>query len=1164
MADKLTPQQEMAVNNQGGNLLVSAAAGSGKTKVLVDRLLRYITNPNDPANIDEFLIITYTKAAAQELRGKIAVKLTQAVSESAHGKHLRRQMQLLHRTKISTVHAFCADILREYAFELGIPGDFRVADENECKQMRLEVMTQLLEEEYRTANKDSPFFAFINDQGFGRDDRQIPKILLKLYDSARCHLNPQKWLDGCVENTASLDITDVSQTIWGRYLMDDLFSYLDMQIEAIGVCYEQAKAAGFSPKLVDLLLRTLEQLQYLRQSETWDQLISRKNIAYGTLTIAKSCPEPELGARIKAVRNACKDSLTKRLKRFASESSVILEDMAKTAPSVQEMVRLVNKFSDAYQRMKQSRRVMDFGDLEHEILSLLLDSSGRPKKVADQIGSRFREVMVDEYQDSNEVQDAIFSALTHERRNCFMVGDVKQSIYQFRLADPTIFLKKYQEYVDAEKAQAGQGRKVMLSANFRSGGDVLKSVNDIFRLCMCPNVGGLYYGEEEALREGIPHNPLGEPEVELWAIDVQEKTYPEEAAFVAKRIRELTDGSHFVRQGDQLRPITPEDIVILLRSPGSIGKYYMEALEKVGIRCTSGGGEDLLKTQEIASLRALLQTISNPRQDIPLIATMASPVFGFTADELAKIRCCFRGGCMYDALLASSDRKAINFLETLKQLRIKSKLISLPELIKWIFLTTKMDRVFGAMDGGAVRIENLYTFYSMISGMEGNGRNDLDAFLEHLVALEEKGLVVNRDPAATGVTMMSIHKSKGLEFPVVFVCGLSKRFNQEDAKAQVLCNTDLGLGMSVVDRERRLRYPSLAKSAIAKKVMADGISEELRVLYVALTRARDRLIMTYASDSLQKDLAELVGCMDVSKPELMSADVICAGEWVLMAALRRSEAGALFQLGGKPLNTALGDPVWKIGVVCQDVQKSAVEAEEEAPVQERWDISHLRHCLQFTYPHLDLTITPSKRTPTQQKGRVKDEEVILDTPAVADQRRQRHSDGAERGTAMHLAMQHLDYQKTATREEINAQLDELVQQQILTFEQRKMVNVDRIVTLFKTQLGQTLRRHESQVNREFKFSVLDRKEYPGMPQEDRVLIQGVVDCIIVEDDGITIVDFKTDYVTEDTLPEKLGRYQDQMNAYANAMRRIYERRVKKCYLYFFGIGQAIEATLKTT
>ena len=679
MAEKLTPQQAQAVHDRGGKLLVSAAAGSGKTKVLVDRLLTYLKDPVTPANLDDFLIITYTKAAASEVRGKIAAKLTEAIAADPDNRHLQRQMQRLFLTKISTVHGFCSDILREYAYRLDISADFRVADENECREIRESVLAELLDRAYEAASDNENFRAFVDTQGLGRDDRLVAEIVLKVYDSARCHLDPEGWLSDCLATTEVTSVEDAGETVWGKYLMEDFFSYLDCQIAVMKKCAELAERSENMEKPAINLRDTLYQLEHLRQSAVWDEIVSRKDIDYGRLTFPRKGIDETAAQQIKACRAACKKGMEKYLRRFADDSAQILQDLSESAAGARGLVELVQQFGADYDKAKRSRRVLDFGDLEHKVLDLLLGTKRTgATAAAREIGQRFREIMVDEYQDSNGVQDAIFTALTQQNQNCFMVGDVKQSIYQFRLADPGIFLEKYHSYVPADNAQPREGRKVLLSANFRSGGEVIEAVNDVFETCMSNAVGGLIYGEEEKLREGIPHTAL-EGAVSLYGIEVREDTYGEESAFVAAKIQELLDGTHLIRDGERMRAIEPEDIVILLRSPGSVGIQFQLALERLGIRCTSGGGTDLLQTEEIGTLRSLLQTIANPRQDIPLVGTLASPIFGFTADDLASFRSRNKKCSIYDALLLDEGEKARKFVRILNVLRQEARMNTVAE-----------------------------------------------------------------------------------------------------------------------------------------------------------------------------------------------------------------------------------------------------------------------------------------------------------------------------------------------------------------------------------------------------------------------------------------------------------------------------------------------------
>ena len=1167
MADKLTPQQAEAVRNRGGKLLVSAAAGSGKTKVLVDRLLSYLTDPVDPADLDEFLIITYTKAAASELRGKIAAKLTERIALEPENRHLQKQMQRLFLTKISTVHGFCSDMLREYAYRLDIPADFRVADENECREIRETVMADLLDRAYSELGDDADFQAFVDTQGLGRDDRLVPDILEKVYNSAMCHQDPDAWLDKCLADAQVDVITDASETVWGGYLMEELFSYLDSQIRAFQLCIADAESSGGLDNVCKNLNTILAQMEELRNCTTWDALVKLGTVDYGRLVCPRKNVDLDLCERIKAVRNGCKKGLDKKLSAFANPSAQILGDLQQSAAGTRGVIALVKQFRRDYDQAKKVRRCLDFSDLEQKSLDLLLGKSRtNPSAAAEEIGRRFREVMVDEYQDSNRVQDAIFNALTRKKQNCFLVGDVKQSIYQFRLADPSIFLEKYHSYAFAGEEEPGAGRKVLLSHNFRSGPEVIDGVNAVFGTCMGPRVGGLYYTEAEALREGVPHDPLPDTAVELYGIEVENDAYAEEAEFVADRIKTMLQNQTLIRDGNDLRPVTPEDIVILLRSPGSVGFRFQQALENRGIRCSTGGGSDLLQTQEIGTLRSFLQTIVNPRQDIPLLSTLASPIFGFTADDLAVIRGNKRGGSIYDALLASDLPKAEAFLETLRTLRREAAMGTLTELLQKVFTLTRLDSIYAACPNGEAKSANLQTFYRLAAAFEAGNLRSLPQFLEHLDAMEEKGLVAADASGAGCVTIMSIHKSKGLEFPVVFLSGLSRSFNREDLRAQILCDKKLGLGLSVVEKGSRIRYPSVAKRAIAEKMTAESISEEMRVLYVAMTRARDRLIMTYAAKNLEADLLDLALRGNLDGGELVCREVSCPGEWVLLAALKRTEAGAFHAIGGKPTETTIGSYPWKIAVVqAPDSKEAMAETAVSLTGKPEGAEAILEKSLAFQYAHVAATCAPSKQTATGRKGRLKDEEAAQDTQEPKQFLRtwrkpaflREQLSGKDYGNAIHGALQHIRYENCGSPEGIQEEILRMTEQGYLTPEEAENVDAQLLWRFFDTEIGRKLQGGVSHL-REFKFSILDAgSDYGEGLEGEQVLLQGVVDCALLEADGITILDFKTDRVTESTVGQRAEHYRSQVEVYAEAIGRIYEMPVKKKLLYFFRLGRFV-------
>ena len=1170
MADKLTDQQRAAVENRGGELLVSAAAGSGKTKVLVERLLRYVMDPVDPANIDDFLIITYTKAAASELRGKIGKALTERISQDPTNQRLQNQFQRLYLAKISTVHSFCSDIIREYAYLLDISADFRMAEESECDPIRLQIADKILEESYDLIGKDEDLQIFVDTQGIGRSDRQVPELILKVYDSARCHKDPDGWLQKCLEDATVQDLDEPLNTVWGKYLAEDLFQSIDMHCSALEKMAVLCDSGEGLSKMAEFLRDISFQLNRIRLATTWDEIHRLQEPDYHNLTcLNRVKKDKEIYSMAKTIREACINDMEVKLRPFGNDSKQILEDLSQTLPAVRGLIQLVLRFTEAYDRTKKVLHIADFSDLEHKALDLLLGKSRSGVTVAArEIGNRFREIMVDEYQDSNEVQDAIFAALTSERNNLFMVGDVKQSIYQFRMADPGIFLNKYDRYVHHEEAKIGQGRRVILSNNFRSCESVIDAVNCVFETCMSEKVGGLKYGTDEALSPGREYISVPDKEVELHVISTAEDVYAEEAEYVAERISQLLDGNHMIRDGETLRPIKPEDIVILLRSPKTSGWFYHFALQNRGYKTASSNAPNLLEAEEIQWLRSFLQTINNPHQDIPLIASLAGPVFGFTADELAQLRGKNLKCGFYDALRNADNGKADHFLQVLILLRKTARTHTLPELIDAVFRHTQADSIYASMENGAERSANLEEFYQLVVKLYISGKTDLQQLLLFLDHSEEKGLEPDRENSFDGcIQITSIHKSKGLEYPVVFLCGLSRAFNMASARGNLLCDQHLGLGLNCVDEKNRVRYPSLSKYAISAKIKADSISEELRVLYVAMTRPKDRLIMTYAQKNADKKLSQIVAKMDVSQQELITGNADNPGTWVLYSALRRTEAGALFAKAGRPESTLVSKYPWHI-TFSETIPVSQIdtlpEKTETIPLPS-YAAKNLSASLGFRYRFDAATRTPSKQTATQRKGRLKDQEVAENAPqprSVAFKWRrpsfiQRESDGRETGNAMHAAMQHISFAQCSSLRTITDEVRRLGNDGVLSPEQTALVDCNQLTAFFLTDLGRRICNGDN-VLREFKFSILEDAD-PDDPTmtDEKILLQGVVDCALIEADGITIVDFKTDRVSPDSVYAVAERYRRQVEIYASAMERIFKLPIKGKALYFFSTGDYV-------
>ena len=1169
MKNELTPDQLLAVENRGGKLLVSAAAGSGKTRVLVERLMDYLTDPQDPASLDEFLIITYTRAAASELRTKIARELTDRIAKDPENRTLQKQLQRLYLTKISTVHGFCGDLLREYAYRLGLDADFRVTDENGARELRQQAMEDMLENAYEKLQEDSDFCAFADSQNLSRGDGQLGEIIEKVYDSARCHRDPDGWLQSCLDASENLP-GDVGETVWGKALMQSLFVWLDSYLPALEKC---AQAARDMEKVHANLADLLNQVRKLRLSGTWDQVSENIQINYGRLTFPKKDVDEDAKALIQTTRKSFQDELKKRSAVFARSSAEIAGDFGGCAQAQRGLVKLVRQFTADYERLKKQRHVLDFSDLEHRTLDLLLGPDrAAPTAVAIEVGRRFREVLVDEYQDSNGVQDAIFDSLTREKKNCFLVGDVKQSIYQFRQADPGIFLEKYNAYESAKDARPGHGRRVLLSQNFRSGPEILDAVNYVFRRCMTKDVGGLDYGDQEALWEGVARETLPDPAVELWILAGAPDSKAAEAAFTADRIAGMLREKTPVRDKTGLRPVKPGDIVILLRSPGSRGELFRQALETRGIRCCTDAGADILQSPEIQVLQSLLQTVSNPRQDIPLLACLASPLFGFTAEDLARLRAGSGRERLFDALTEWENDKAASFLSLLTRLRSAARMGTLTELLELIFAETGIDNIYAVMPGGETAKQNLRQFYCLASDFEQGQMCTLERFLEHLDRLAERGLTGAAAKDAEAVTIMSIHQSKGLEFPVVVLSDLSHKFNMTDAGEQLLCHKELGLGVQMADPVKRIRYPSLGKLAIADRIRQETISEEMRVLYVAMTRPKDRLIMTYSIPNANgpKSIDVLAAALPMRGMEALCREAQCMGQWVLLAALDRPEAGQLRDLAGAhDVNPQAVYP-WMVRFVDTSIPETE-EKPETAPTEQPKTVTpeqleQLRQALCFTYAHPQAALAPSKQTATARKGRDKDQEAAQNAPEEKKPQRvwrapefiQKSRDGRAYGSAMHRAMQYLHFEACGDKKSVRQEVERLVTEGFLTEEEGKLVNCGQIARFFESELGWRLRLG-GKLLREFKFSILDDGRHYGDGLEgERVLLQGVVDCAIVEEDGITVLDFKTDRVTPETISQAVDRYRPQVETYKEALERIYEKKVKKAVLYFFHLDAFAE------
>lgn len=1188
MADLLTPEQRAAVEDRGRGLLVSAAAGSGKTRVLVERLFSYVEN--EGANLDDFLIITYTRAAAAELRGKIASALSERLQNDPNNAHLQRQLLRVYRADIKTVDAFCTALLRENCHLLGedenhrtLRPDFRVLDEQDAAALRQRVLTRTLDRFYEGLEPADGGTLLADTLGAGRDDRALAALVSELYDKVQAQPYPERWLKAQEARWESvperIDETEYGQILL-RGLRDKALHWAALLERGAGEMAGDDKLANsYAPDF-----RSVAGALYAFAAAAergWDDARAHM-VTFPRLTAARKPCDEALKNRMKRLWDNCKASVSKFDAWFTASATEAADDLRAMVPAMVALLRLTGEFARVYQTEKRRRNAADFSDQEHEAIRLLVDAVGAPTELARSVSERYREIMVDEYQDANEVQNCIFEAVSRDGSNLFTVGDVKQSIYRFRLADPTIFLDHYNTYPHAADAAAGERAKLILSRNFRSRREVLDAANFVFSNILSVEMGELDYGADEALYLGASYPESADCQTEFHLLNVGKdddggrvRAGEAEADFVARYIRDLLDGGFAVtdEQTRAPRPIREEDIVILMRSPRARLADYRRALTARGLTVSADAGEDWFSAVEVAAVFALLQILDNPRQDVPLIAALRSPLFGFTADELALLRGAHRDGDFYDALLAGEGERERSFLTTLRHLREAAQIMSVRRLLSHIYDACNVLGVFGAMPDGRERKENLLAFLQLAERFEESGYRGLFAFVTHLRELQESGGFSAPKAAqrAGGVRVMSIHSSKGLEFPVVILADLAKKFNNMDFTGSVLVHPKYGLGPECVDTARRIRYPTAARQAVERTLRRETKAEELRLLYVAMTRAKEKLVMVHTQSNAAKRVADLLST--ASCPALPEAvdEGKCLGDWVLLPLLCRGEAEPLRVLAGfdAPQLVVVEDSAWLVAV--HDVFGSAEEAAEaEATPTEAASDDGLpfdEAALQWVYPHAAATELSAKLTATQLKGRASDAEIAEHAklpPRLRSLARPRFLagetklTGAERGTAIHLVMEHLDFGCDGSEAAVREQIDAMRGKRLLTPEQAEAADARMIARFLQSDIAARIRASEK-VEREYRFSILaSARDYDERADtSDQVLLQGVVDCFFEEDGALVVLDFKTDRITPDETAERSAYYKPQLDAYAAALSRILQMPVKEKLLYFFRTGETV-------
>ncbi len=1156
----LTPEQQTAVEARGGPLLVSAAAGSGTTRVLVSRLTAYLTDPQTPCDIDEFLVITYTKAAAAELRGRIRRELLDRIRQDPRDRRLRRQLTRLSMAHIQTIHSFCKELIDAQGASLGVSPGARLIEEAERDLLYARVLEETLEARYAAMEgSDDPFMRLFEVTGDMRGDRALTALILSAYESVRAHPFYETWME-----THLGSFLGAPSPLWEETLLASARRTAHGGVAALtGALSDMAGIPAVESAYGPAFLEDLRQAEGLLAAleRGWDEACAvAEAIAPQKLSAARGFEDKEFLADLQERRKVWKkqaDALRALLSGTKEEHT---ESLRAVSPMVQGLFEAVGLFDAALEREKRRLGLLDFSDLEHLAVRLLYTPDGVKTPVSAETAGRFREVLVDEYQDVSRLQELLLQAISRDGQNLFMVGDVRQSIYRFRLAEPGIFLDKYRRFSDAPAP--GEPRRVLLSANFRSRPEVLAAVNGVFASIMSTETGEMDYTEREYLQAGVPlpegASPV-KPELLLLSgvPEAAEEDAPApsrgeaEAAMVAARLRTLLDEGFSVSDGKGgVRPVTPGDMAVLLRSPASKEAVYQEALERVGIPCHVEREQAFFTLPEVRAVLGLLAAADNPRQDVALLAALRCPAYAFDAEALAALREACPDGDLYTAVetrAAAGDPRCARFLRDLAEFRLWAPDLGVSGLLSMIYDRTNLPALYGALPGGLVRQENLTALLTLADRFESARGRGLFAFLRLTDTMCARGESRAKKPASGTARVMSIHKSKGLEFPVVVVADCAKNFNREDTRGALLLHPSLGVGPLRREPERHIEYPTLAHRAIAVRLSEEMLAEEMRVLYVAMTRAREKLILTAAPRDAEKALARRESA---PLSPARAAEAKHFADWILMHLASSPAARALWEVKGlTPEETPA-------------VSKTAAPSSEPLPPPDREKIAEIVRRLSFVYPHpADL---PSKLTATQLKGRFLDHEAQEDAPPerhapVFDRPRFMQETGltsAERGTSLHLCMQYIDFARCADVAGVRDELNRLQQKSLLTKEQAEVIQPQRIAGFFASGLGRRVLAAGA-VTREFKFSLLrPAEELLGYGGEEEILLQGMVDLYFEEPGGLVLVDFKTDRILPGGEAARAAHYETQVKTYAAALSRITGQPVAERHLYFFETGTA--------
>ena len=1245
---KWTNEQLQAIETRRCNLLVAAAAGSGKTAVLVERIIRIITDDENPVDIDRLLVVTFTSAAAAEMRERIAGAISKALENNPNSKNLQRQLTLLSRANITTMHSFCLDVIKNYFYTIDLDPSFRIGDETEATLMKNEIIEELFEEYYENDNEE--FKNLIEAYSGSKDDEKLKEMILSLYRFSMSGPWPEQWLIEKAEAFNISTIEELDKSPWVKVLKDslkvELIGFLNMYKKAIDIIND---TDGLAPYL-DAFNSDYGYLERAYESLNEDLnsiYIALNSISFIKLKTVKKNQVSDENAQnsVKSIRDSVKKKIKSLIEStFEFTPQEALDGIIGVYPFMKILASTTLEFSKRFNEKKREKNILDFNDLEHLCLKILIDRDENnniiPSKVAEHFMEFFDEVLVDEYQDSNNVQETIIDLVSRRRfeeSNVFMVGDVKQSIYRFRQAKPELFLDKYNRY---SLKEGSNDRKIQLYKNFRSRQEVIEGVNYIFKMVMSQTVGELEYTDEEALNLGASFESANDEEsivggdIELHILDKSgiikekdEESFDEdneegskeeeedidgitlEAKIVAKRIKELfevKDGKRFKvfdKDTKEYREVKYKDIVILLRATKNWAEIFLDELGSEGIPVYADTGSGYFESIEIRTIMSLLKVIDNPLQDVPMIATLRSPIVGFTAEELSDLRLLNKDLYFYEVIKEVSEGihevneelkfKCNKFIDDLSKWRERAIYTPIDEFIWYLYMDTAFYGYVGAMPNGKLRQANLKILFQRAKQYESTSFKGLFNFINFINKLRKssgdmgsaKVLGENEDV----VRIMSIHKSKGLEFPVVFTSGMGKQFNLMDLSNSILYHEELGFGPNYVNLDTRNSYSTLAKEAIKKRIRLETLSEEMRILYVAFTRAKEKLIITGATSNLEKAINSWVSSASLDENIVLPSEVLKGKsylDWIAMAMCKHTCGERIRGVTGASRELITSDfSTWNIKFWTKDLLTVDKNLE---PVDKVEDESlfitsknivvdkEIQRRLDYKYKFIEGAMLPSNISVSDLKKKeftygdethdtveVFKEKEILKPKFLKEEK---GLSAAERGTVIHYVMQRLNYDRVNTINEIKAQVEEMVLDNSLTEKEASVVWYKKIYNFFKSDLGKRLLNSYKEgrmVSRELPFfTELSSVEYdPELDKDvyvdEKIRLQGIIDCFFEEEDGIVLLDYKTDYVEEGSEDEIIERYRAQLKYYKDALEKITEKKVKESYIYLFGIDREI-------